>query len=112
MSKLFSAQTRLQRIRSGFLPMNRQNNALPQRIRLRRATSVPRNYTVRVQNTASMVSAAPFMHSVRRCLNRQYQHEIKLIQQQFSGSEPLDLNESVLITATIKTLNQRFSELP
>lgn len=112
-TKMFSAQSRLQRIRNGFVQLNKLNNNLPQhaqRIRLRRATSVPKNYTVRVQNTMSEFNL--FKHSIKRELNPRYQSEIHLIQQQHGCGEPLDFSDPILITATAKTTHQRFSELP
>lgn len=109
---MFSAQNRLLRIRNGIPPIKNQNNNVPQnqRIRLRRATSVPRNYTVRVKNTECNFSGP--IHSVKKSLNPHLQNEIRLIQEQHSGGDILDLTEAVMVTATKKTLNQRFSLLP
>lgn len=112
MGKVFSVQNRLQRIRNGFAPINKQNQFQGvQRIRLHRATSVPRNYTVRVPNTPITNFNFP-KHSIKKELNPRLQNEIKLIQSQNQNEELIDFNESMPVVATAKTLHHRFSLLP
>lgn len=108
MTKLYTAQNRIQRIRNG---MNNQN-LVPQtqRIRLRRAISVPRNYTVQVQNTPTDFNS--FKHSLKKAMNQRLQNEIKLIQSQHGRTELISFDEPLLVNCTTKTLNQRFSLLP
>lgn len=84
-----------------------------QRIRLRRATTAPKNYTVRVPNTLSSEFMPYKQHSIKRQLNPILQEEIRAIQEQHGCSVPIDFGDAaVLITATSKTLHQRFSLLP
>lgn len=113
-TRVFTAQNRLQRIRSGFVPSNKQNVLQPQvqRIRLRRATSAPKNYTVRVPNTVADFNSFTNKHSIKKELNSRFQNEIKIIQQQHGRSEPLDFSEPLVVSSTSKTLHHRFSLLP